>query len=253
MTSKISILGCGWLGQSLGISLINDGYLVNGSTRSKEKLIKLKSIGIKPFIVDISKPINPSFLDSDLLIISITSKSILTFESLITQIEFSKTKKVLFISSTSVYKNANSIITEETETNESLLSSIEKLFISNINFQTTILRFGGLFGPDRKAGNFIKTPKKIKNPEGFINLIHIDDCIGIIKKIIEMDIWNEIFNAAANDHPKRKYFYTQEILKTQGVKPQIDETSINSYKIISSEKLKKILNYKFIVDTLMDS
>lgn len=253
MKNKISILGCGWLGLPLSVSLINDGYFVNGSTRSKEKLNELKSVGISPFIIDITKSTISSFLSSKILIISITSKSIPDFENLIAKIELSKIKNVIFISSSSVYSNSNSIVTEETKTNNSVLSHIEKLFIFNSHFKTTILRFGGLFGYDRKPGNFIKFPKKIRNPEGYINLTHRDDCIEIIKNIIKNNIWNEIFNACASDHPKRKYFYTQEILKIQGVMPQMEANSENVFKIINSDKLKEILNYKFIVDKLMDS
>ena len=75
LMKTISILGCGWLGKLLAISLISRGFLVKGSTTSNEKLKVLSSDNIIPFLIDISqKEISSEFLDSDILIIAITSK-----------------------------------------------------------------------------------------------------------------------------------------------------------------------------------
>ena len=62
---------------------------------------------------------------------------------------------------------------------------IEKLFQCNSNFKTTLIRFAGLLGYNRKPGNFFKNGKSIPNPEGVVNMIHQDDCVLIISKIIE--------------------------------------------------------------------
>ena len=112
--NKISILGCGWLGKSLAISLINRGYSVKGSTTSEEKLELLEMNNIEPYLVDISDfEADDSFLNSDILIVAITSKDINGFERLIAQIEESPIQKVIFISSTSVYDKLNKVVTEE--------------------------------------------------------------------------------------------------------------------------------------------
>ena len=184
MNQRISILGCGWLGLALAVNLIDKGHRVYGSTTSNTKVNKLEAKGITPFVIDISeKDFNIiDFLVTDILIIAITSKNHNDIKNLIKKIEKSKVQKVLFVSSTSVYPNTNGIVTEETNTNNSPLANIENLFKTNSFFETTIIRFGGLFGYDRKPGNFIKSDKKIENPEGFINFIHREDCIQIIEK-----------------------------------------------------------------------
>jgi len=46
LNKQIAVLGCGWLGFPLAISLIEKGYLVKGSTTSESKLSDLKSKGI---------------------------------------------------------------------------------------------------------------------------------------------------------------------------------------------------------------
>ena len=254
MTQRISILGCGWLGLPLAFELTQKGYITKGSTTSDSKVEILKSKGIISFIINIGKrEYNfADFLDTEVLIISIPSKKIEDFKYLINQIETSDIKKVIFISSTSVYPFTNQMVTEDTPIKQTSLSEIELLFKSNLIFNSTIIRFGGLFGYDRKPGKFIQIDKKIKNPEGYVNLIHRDDCIQIIESIIQNDIWNETFNACADTHPKRKDFYKKEMIKIGRAEPILDENSQNHYKIVSSEKIKTMLNYSFKYSDLLN-
>ena len=247
---NVSVLGCGWLGKELAISLINRGCIVKGSTTSEEKIADLKSVGIQPSLVDISKENKlTSFLKSEVLIIAITSKSIDDFKRLISEIEKSTIKKIVFISSTSVYPSLNKEMTEEDETVDSPLATIEKLFINNTNFKTTIIRFAGLFGGSRHPGNWF-SEKKVPNPNGFVNMIHREDCIAIIEKIIENNTFGEVFNACSNHHPTRKEFYINARKSLGKSLPEFDNTT-TAYKIINSDKLTKQLNYQFKHDDLL--
>lgn len=246
MKKEISVLGCGWLGFPLAIKLVGKGYSVKGSTTSENKLLMLKSNGITPFQIHLNSKLDVSkFLSSEILIINIPSKNISDFDNLIKQIEVSNIKKVLFISSTSVYPKLNQIITEKTPVMKTNLSEIELLFKSNSIFETTIIRFGGLFGYDREPSNFVKQGKKIENPEGYVNLIHRDDCIRVIEQIIFQNIWGETLNACADSHPTRRVFYGIQMLKLGKKKPEFDENSPNSYKIINSDRLKLLLGFVF--------
>lgn len=254
MKHKISILGCGWLGLPLANLLSHKNYSIKGSTTSVSKIPVLKEQGVLPYLIDL-KDYGTNFmefLDSESLVICITSKSIEGFKNLIRQIELSSIKQVLFISSTSVYPNLNQIVTEESPIKESLLSDIEQLFRANLNFKTSVIRFGGLFGYNRKPGNFFKGNKIINNPEGHINLIHRDDCVKIIMDIISANMWGEILNACTDSHPTRRVFYTQEMLKLGREMPIFNEKSSNEYKIVSNEKLKTLLGYHFIYPDLMN-
>jgi nucleoside-diphosphate-sugar epimerase len=246
VNKKVSILGCGWLGKALAETLISDDYNIKGSTTKTENLNGLNQLGISPYIVNIeNNSINAQFLDTDILVIAITSKNTSAFKSLIALIEKSNVKKVIFISSTSVYDNSNKTITEGTETNDGLLAQIERLFINTTTFKTTILRFGGLFGYNRQPGNFFKHGKPISNPKGYINYIHRDDCISIIKNCLEQNVFGHVFNACADSHPTRRDFYTNEFKKSGRTEPIFDEISSNKFKIINSDKLKTELNYTF--------
>ncbi|MDO1499384.1 hypothetical protein Q2T40_03905 [Winogradskyella maritima] len=66
----------------------------------------------------------------------------------------SSVEKIVFVSSTSVYGEIHGEVDEDTPPNPSTesgkqLTEAEKIFKDVKNFETTIIRFGGLIGPDR--------------------------------------------------------------------------------------------------------
>ena len=266
---QISILGCGWLGLPLAIALQKNGLKVKGSTTSEAKIALLIKNGIEPFLISLfEKQIQgntPEFLEnSTVLIINIPpnlrgnldENFVAKIRNLIPFIEKSSVQNVLFTSSTAVYADDDSIITEEsipnptTESGKQLLE-VEQLLMKNKNFQTVILRFGGLIGEERHPIHFLSGRKAIENPNAPINLIHQMDCIRIIEKILEHGqdnkyVWNEVFNAVAPFHPSRKEYYTQKAMDLNLLLPEFLEDKESVGKIITSDKVEKRLGYKFI-------
>ena len=250
---RVSVLGCGWLGKPLSISLLDEGYSVKGSTTTEEKLELLEMNNITPYIVNISEFEEfDSFLSSDILIISITSKDVDGFQNLISQIESSDVQKVIFISSTSVYGRLNKVMTEEDVVLKTPLTEIEDLFRQNNFFETTIIRFAGLFGDERHPSNWFKNGRKIPQPKGFVNMIHKEDCIEIIHTIIDQNCWGQTFNACSNHHPTRREFYTIAKLSNDFEIPEFEDNDVYEWKIISSKKLQDVLDYTFIHDDLLN-
>jgi nucleoside-diphosphate-sugar epimerase len=261
---QISILGCGWLGFPLAKSLLKNGYTISGSTTSVEKISVLENAGITPFLIRLSDVTIEgeiaSFLkNSEILIIDIPPKLrgnssenfVAKIQNLIPFIEKSSLKKVLFVSSTSVYSEENTTITEDnipnpdTESSKQLVEA-EQLLQSNKNFQTTVIRFGGLIGENRHPIQFLAGRTNIENPEGPINLIHQTDCIGIIETILQQDSkGNETFNAVAPFHPTRKEYYIQKALEFNLPLPEFNESKPSIGKLISSEKVEHVLGYLF--------
>ncbi|MNQ45247.1 hypothetical protein D3C85_590250 [compost metagenome] len=212
----------------------------------------------------ISETINDFLTESEILIIDIppklrantdSSRKIFVekIETLIPFIEKSTIKKVLFVSSTSVYGDQNDLITEETNPNPETESGkqlllAEAILQKNHNFQTTILRFGGLIGEDRHPVKFLAGKENLENPDAPVNLIHQNDCINIIKEIIHQSKWNEVFNAVAPFHPTREDYYTQKAKEHNVVLPKFNSEKSNIKKIISSQKIESILKYQFKLD-----
>nr|WP_199002935.1 NAD-dependent epimerase/dehydratase family protein [Flavobacterium sp. ASV13] len=272
--TQISILGCGWLGFPLAKKLIEKGYSINGSTTSQNKLPALENSGINPFIVilsevegmfeseSVSESINSFLQESEILIIDIPPKLrgdngdslrklfVEKIENLIPFIEKSTVKKVLFVSSTSVYGDENGIVTEETPPNPETESGTQLLLAETVlqknqNFETTILRFGGLIGEDRHPVKFLAGKENLENPDAPINLIHQNDCIEIIQEIISQSKWNEVFNAVAPFHPTREEYYTQKANDLNLILPRFSIEKSNIKKVISGEKIENFLNYTF--------
>jgi nucleoside-diphosphate-sugar epimerase len=261
---QISILGCGWLGLPLAKSLLEKGFSVKGSTTSLEKIPVLEIFGIQAFQIELFeteiKGQIDSFLEnSEILIIDIPPKLrsaasenfVKKIQYLIPFIKKSSVQKVIFISSTAVYNDEYSTVTETTQTNPDTesgkqLLEAEKLFTPTMfDFQTTRIRFGGLIGEDRHPVYSLSGKQGLANPEAAINLIHQIDCIGIIERIIELDCWNQTFNAVAPFHPKRKEYYTQKAIELGLPLPQFVETVTSFGKIIHSNMIESELQYKF--------
>lgn len=265
---QISILGCGWLGLPLAKSLIEKGYTIKGSTTSAEKIPVLKQAGIDAFKIEVSESgvtgeMNPFLENSEILVIDIPPKLrgssnesfVKKINTLIPFIEKSSVDKIILISSTSVYADDNSVVSEatkpnpETESGKQLLEA-EKLLLTNTNFKTTVIRFGGLIGNTRHPVHFLSGRKNIENPEAPINLIHQADCIGIIEKVLVFAqndnlVWNQIFNAVAPFHPTRKEYYTQKAMELGLPLPMFSDDP-NSYgKTILSNLMESELKYTF--------
>lgn len=231
------------------------GHCVKASTTSERRLSELRSIKAQPFIIDIGRVSSniQSFLQANILIINIPSKNIAGFSDLIKEIENSDVEKVLFVSSTSVYEDKNKTISESDgeESTLSPLLTIENLFRNSGTIKTTIVRFGGLIGYSRNPGKFFSKGGLVHNPDANVNLIHRDDCIEIISQIVEQEVWGEVFNCCADTHPTKKEFYTQASKAIGFPAPEFVNQGVQSFKIISNQKVKRILNYEFLHPDLM--
>jgi len=258
----ISILGCGWLGLPLAEYLIKCGHRVKGSTRTKNEITILESKGIEPSLLVLDPDIRGENLDnffkSDVLIINfpperrddIVAYHKLQLTSLLDKIKLSSIEKVVFVSSTSVYPDLNREMSEEetqvpSKSSGKALVEVEELLNNCDAFKTTVLRFAGLIGYNRKPGRFFAGKREVQNGEAPVNLIHRDDCINIIHQIIEKDVWGDTFNACADLHPKRKGYYIHEANKLGLSPPTFIKSEEYSYKIVSSKKLKNQLDYSY--------
>lgn len=267
---QISILGCGWLGLPLAQALIEKGYAVKGSTTSVDKMATLENKGIQAFLLALdSESVPDTFPDflagSETLIIAIPPKLrgknkdysdahnnsfVKKINNLLPFIQQSTVENVLFISSTAVYGEANAVVDANTipvpvtESGKQLLE-IEQLLLANTNFKTTVLRFGGLIGADRHPARFLAGKENLENPKAPINLIHQEDCIGIILKILETNTWNTAFNAVTPFHPSREVYYTQKALEQNLVPPTFNKEKPSIGKTILSDDLIQKLNYTF--------
>ena len=246
---SISILGTGWLGLPLLRYFAARGFQVRASARSTDRFAELEAAGAEPFVVDIdlAPPDPDEFLRSPILLVDIPSKNVDGFGRLVESIESSAVEQVLFTSSTSVYRNTNAVVTEDegAESPQSPLLAIENRLRAGRGFDTTIVRLAGLVGDGRHPGRFFGPGKPIPNPDAPVNLVHRDDCVALIGRIVERGAWGEVFNCCADEHPRKRDFYTRAAGLLGRDAPPIGTPGTGDYKIVANDKIKAALDYAF--------
>lgn len=266
--AKISLLGCGWLGFPLALNLISRGFQVKGSTTSPDKLPIFTEAGIDPYLVQFDSASNDpdlhEFLDADILIISIPPgrRSIdglanyrKMTKTLTEQLPVSKVSKLIFISSTSVYPESNSTLTEfsaiDPETESGIvLAETESLF-SRLNMKVILLRLSGLIGPKRMPGRFFAGKINVPNGLAPVNMIHQDDVISLINCLIDSETAEGVYNGCSPSHPSKQEFYTLAAEAEQLSPPTFIPEKIR-WKIISSERTESELNFSYKYPSLME-
>jgi nucleoside-diphosphate-sugar epimerase len=252
----LSILGCGWLGKAVGERFVKAGWRVLGSTTQAANFEMLAAKGITPALIQLNPA--PSgdvdvFFDADVLLISVPPKrkSGLT-DVFLHQVEAvaevcarKKIKRVIFISSTSVYGEMNRSVIESDADPSSYLVIAENFLVNRQEFLTTVLRFGGLVGPARHPGRFLSAKQNVDGADVPVNIIHQEDCVNIIFEIVRQDVFGEIFNACADEHPSKRTFYTGASLSLNLPPPSFNENGNTAFKIVMSDKLKRTINYTF--------
>jgi nucleoside-diphosphate-sugar epimerase len=258
----VSILGCGWLGFPLAKKLIASGYSVKGSTTTAAKKSILQSSGIIPFQLQCDPEVkgdNPDdFFSSDILFLNIPFRRNLAdprfyqsqIESVVRFAERSSIKSIIFTSSTSIYPDNNSIVAENSNfkpdnPRAQVLWDVEESLRNNRRFSVTILRLAGLYGGERKIGQFLAGQKSVEGGKTPVNLVHLNDCVAAIDLMIRQGVWGETFNVCSDSHPLREQLYTQAAEIAGLPVPQFVSGSAPKFKIVSNKKLKEQLGYEF--------
>ena len=264
LNSAIGVLGCGWLGLPLAKALLAENRIVYGSTTSQEKLAALKKEGIVPFKIilgedKIQGPIEEFLRPLDILVINVPPKLrsgnsenyVRKMQLLQAKVMAFKVRKLIFVSSTSVYGNIEGEVTEESLAQPVTASGEQLLAAENIfrkaELRTAILRFGGLIGPKRHPVTYLAGKENLENGDDPINLIHLDDCISMILFILNNDYFNEVYNGVYPDHPRKADYYTHEAQKRGlSVPKYVFKKSKNKGKRIKS---RNFLNKKYCFST----
>lgn len=264
----ISILGAGWLGETLGETLVQNGHTVKGSTTSEKKLNIFEEKGMIPFLIDLDQEeaLPADFFQTDILIITLPpgrrDPNVLNnyqnrIRKVIQAIQESPIRHLIYTSSTGVYGEQAGVVTEETAVAPNSPSS-EAVYQAEIMLRKTdrpltILRLAGLIGGSRRPGRFLAGKKGLMGGEAPVNLVHREDCIGVIREVIRQNIWEEVFNVCADEHPSRAIFYTAQAKKLELEPPEfVEEEKMGMYKVVSNEKVKKLLGYHFKYSDPMD-
>jgi len=255
----VSILGCGWLGTALASALLDEGYTVKGSVMTPKRAVKDPKIIL--FNIQVNQDIvggreMSDFFDTDCLVWMIPFKRTLVVpetyteqvEVVLKQLQKTPVPHFIFVGSTSIYPHGQRTCSEdhpvvpETRRGQVLLAS-EQLCLSQSQISAAVLRVGGLHGYDRNSRRFLESGPRIERPEAPVNLIHRDDCVGIIKALVKQKKTG-VFNLVATQHPTRRDFYSRRARQLGLPCPEFEDSLGTGYKLVLNDKVRSMLNYE---------
>ena len=240
---KISIIGLGWFGKVLAKEL-SVTHEIRGTTRSQLKVLALADEHISAEALSPMDLPSQDLLNADVIVLNIPpfNEQLAWFQSW----NWNKKTHVIFVSSTSIYGEVTGTVDENTvpkpDTPNSKILAQEEAWLRSFPL-STIIRFGGLIGKDRHPGKILSGRQNIGGANQPVNLIHLDDCVGFTKLVIEKKMINETFNLVHPDHPKRQDYYQGYCLREKLPLPHFIEDNMEG-KIVSSEKVKSLYTFK---------
>ena len=270
----VLVLGCGWLGLSLARSLVQAGHRVVGTTTTPEHLDQMRAFGIEPHLLRLGADFGPEadallhrlLADTDVLVLNVPPRAAAAgaYPALLRPIHravaAAGTSRVLFVSSTSVYPNEARTMREtdaiSTRDAASDVLRAEGHFVPRYGqWKSTVVRLGGLFGPERAPGRFLAGRQGLDQGNAPVNLVHLTDVVGVLAGIIQQELWGHTFNVCANQHPRRRDFYpaAARFLNLEPPTFKDEDEAVVSGKTINSASIRDLLPYHFQHDDLMSA
>ena len=265
----VAILGCGWLGLPLARALVAAGYRVAGSTTSPEQLPVLAAAGIEGHLLRLGADFGPAeearllqlLTGADTLILNVPPRAAAAgaYPTLLRPVHravaTAGVRRVLFVSSTSVYPDAPRLMHEtdalSTRDAASDVLRAEGHFVPRYGqWLSTVVRLGGLIGPGRAPGRFLAGRRGLPQGDAPVNLLHLTDAVGVLHCILEQQAWGHTFNVCAADHPPRRDFYPAAATFL-GLEPPTFAENGGSSKTVDSSRLRQVVPYIFKHDDLM--
>ncbi|AZQ63219.1 hypothetical protein EI427_13500 [Flammeovirga pectinis] len=265
---RVSVIGAGWLGLPLVEKLIKNGFEVKASVGSEEKLSLISDLGATPYYLRFDPTCNDpkgltDLLDTDAVIICIAPRygqhKMMTYHAeqikvIKDVIEKLPVNKVIYTSSTGVYKDSNKEINENAETSEQPRAKsvvlAEEVLRLNTDLDATILRLGGLMGYDRIPAKYVDGKEGLNNAEIPVNYVFRDDAIRAILHILEVNdhnSWNKVFNVVAPEHPPKRVVYESSAKYGDYISPTFVETEKSPpFKIVNADKIQKKIGFTFL-------
>jgi nucleoside-diphosphate-sugar epimerase len=220
------VIGCGYLGRRVAAIWRSEGIEVSALTRTPQNAAVLGEQGIEPIVGDVLLPETlRSLPETEIVLYSVgydrhsaASKRDVYVRGLANVLEARspKVRRLLYISSTSVYgQDAREWVDETSETNPAtedgqiVLAAEEKVRQACPKGVASVLRFSGIYGPGRLLRRIesVRSGDPIAaNPDGFLNLIHVDDGATIVSRLAEREALQPTY-LVTDDRPVRRSEY----------------------------------------------
>ena len=267
--ATVAVVGCGWLGLPLAQNLLAQGYRVLGTTTTPEQLPLLAVAGIEGRLVQLGSNFSAADEASlvqwlhqvNTLVINIPPRAAAAggypqlLRPLHRAVAAAHIKSVLFVSTSGVYPDEPRLMQEtdavSTRDAASDVLRTEGHFVPRYGqWQSTVVRLGGLIGPDRPPGRFLAGRRNLPQGDAPTNLLHLTDAVGVLSTIIDQHIWGYTLNVCALTHPARREFYPAAAAYL-GLEPPTFQQESGGGKTIDASAVRRLVPYAFQHDDLL--
>lgn len=226
-TMRIAILGCGYVGEELGRQLAACGHEVVGVRRSTagcDRIEELSVPGFEAVRADVTDEASlASVPDSDVIVFAASSGGrdasaarAVYVDGLQTTLDVFGNRdhvpsRLLYTSSTGVYGDHDGNWVDEstpidpTTEKTAVLARAESIALddaSEYGIDGTVVRYAGLYGPDRyRLDRYLNGPVT----EGYLNMVHRVDAAGAVRFLIEEDLGRSAVILVVDDEPVSKW------------------------------------------------
>ncbi|MBY5922313.1 SDR family oxidoreductase [Ferrimonas balearica] len=255
---SITVVGCGWLGLSLAEQLQSLGYDVRGSSRQPDTLARLAELGIPGYPLAIGERLEcddlDALLEADVLFANVPpgrqadARPYGERMRMLADAAWERgIRKAIFVSSTAVYAPGE-LVEESSPLDPSpraqQMLEAERAFAEVFGSGLSLLRPAGLVGGERHPGRFLAGRQALPGADAPINLVHRDDVIGAVVRILEQEAFGEVFNLSAPHHPTREAFYPKAAEALGLPAPGFSDEPM-PVKRVSGERIVSVLGFSY--------
>lgn len=256
--TDVLIVGCGYLGMRAARRWLAAGRTVAALTRGREQ--PLAELGIQPIRGDVMQPESLSNLPTAGTLLyavgldrdsghSMREVYVRGLGHVLDALAGPGPWRILYVSSTSVYGQGAGVWVDEAsppcprEESGRIVLEAENLLRSR-RPEAIILRFAGIYGPGRTLRRrlmFERQEPITADPEGYLNLIHVDDGVEAVLTAEAHAQPGEVY-LVVDDEPVRRRDYYTTLAERLGTPPPIFSPSPSeaANRRISNRKLKAL-------------
>lgn len=262
---KVAIVGLGWLGMPLALSLNARGWQVVGSKTTQDGVEAARMSGIESYMLKLEPQLVceaddlDALMQADALVVTLPARRsgpgdefyLQAIQEIVDSALAYRIPRIIFTSSTSVYGDASGTV-KETSARQPVTASGRVLkeledWLHNLpGTSVDILRLAGLVGPGRHPGRFFAGKTAPDGQQG-VNLVHLDDVISAITLLLQLPKGGHIYNICAPQHPAREVFYPQMARQLGLAEPQfLASAEASKGKIVDGNRICHDLGFEYV-------
>jgi nucleoside-diphosphate-sugar epimerase len=251
------IVGCGYLGSRIGVLWREQGGRVFATTRKPERAEEFVRLGLHPVVCDVLDPdslVQLPRVDGVVHAVGLDRTTGVPMrrvyvDGLANLLDaLPGTPRFVFVSSTSVYGQVcgeevdEDAATKPLDESGAIVLEAERL-LHQRRPDAIILRFAGIYGPGRllrRASSLRAREAIASDPEGWLNLVHVEDGARIGVAAEERAARGSVFNVSDGQPVRRREFYTRLAELLDAPPPRFSAGQDRNNRRVVSKRLNEL-------------